>query len=155
MGVDPEITRLIMQEEITAMSPLIPTYGWEVKTDLENFLVTVKMKTSALKREDIYIVEARCDDYKALPPYFEFIYPETGERGTQKCYPADGSFFHNTPCVCVEWNRKAYTINGGPHNDWQMSNWATARPGMNTLGDMFNWLQWIIQSPSRYKGRMA
>lgn len=155
MGVEPDITRQIMTEELAAMAPLIATYGWEVTTDLGKLLVTVKMKTSALKRDDIYIVEAKCDDYKALPPYFEFIHPETLERGSQRCYPADGSFFHTTPCICVEWNRKAYAVHGGPHSDWQMANWTVARLGMNTLGDMFNWLQWLIHSPSRYKGRMA
>jgi hypothetical protein len=152
MSVDPEISRRIIEEELRSMAPLVDSYGWEMTSDLSNNTVTVKMKS--IVDSEVYILEAKCDDYKELPPFFEFIYPDTGERGTKLCYPADGSFFHANPCICVEWSRKAYAVHGGPHNDWQMANWIKARPGMTTLGDFFHLVQRQINNKEKYKGRM-
>jgi hypothetical protein len=156
MSVDQEISRRTIEEELQTMSPLISAYGWELTSDLANLTITITMKSTI--DSEVYILEARCDDYKALPPYFEFIHPETKERGTKRCYPADGSFFYNTPdkppCICVQWNRKAYTTEGGPHNDWAMSNWLSYRPGMTTLGDFFHLVQRQMNNKQMYKGRM-
>lgn len=153
MTVDPEITRQIIKEEVEAMRPLASTYGWEVIMSLPDLTVTVKMRSAV--DGQTYIVEARCDGYKALPPYFEFIHHETKERGTQRCYPVGGSFFHPTPCICVQWNRKAYRDVGGPHADWKMTDWMSARPGMTMLGDMFHLIQREINNPNQYHGRMG
>jgi hypothetical protein len=156
MSVDPELTRRFIEEELQAMAPLVASFGWEVVSAPANLTVSVKMKSSI--DSQVYILEAKCDDYKALPPFFEFIHPETKERGTKRCYPADGSFFisptDKSPCLCVEWNRKAYSSHGGPHTEWQMSNWITRRPGMTTLGDFFHLVQWQINNKQKYQGRM-
>jgi hypothetical protein len=153
MSVDSDITRQILQEELGLMAPLAASYRWKVSVDLPALTATVEM-TSAIDAQR-YVVEARCDGYKALPAYFEFLHPETKERGTPRCYPADGSFFHTIPCICVQWNRKAYKEHGGPHGDWQMVNWASYRPGIVTLGDMFLLIQRRINDKGCYRGRMA
>lgn len=153
MSVDPTITQQMIQAELEAMAPLASSYDWEVVPDLSNLTITIKMRSTI--DNQVYIVEARCDGYKALPPIFEFIHPETGERGTHQCYPAGGTFFHSTPCICVQWNRKAYQQLGGPHGDWNMTAWIDARPGMTTLGDMFHLIQTQINKQGQYRGRMA
>jgi hypothetical protein len=152
MTVDAGVTRQILQEELGAMEPIASSYGWDVTTNLEALTVTVTMR-SVIDKE-IYIVEACCDGYRAIPPYFEFIYPNSVERGTHRCYPADDSYFHSTPCICVQWNRKAYKTEGGPHQDWQISDWMAARPGTIALGDMFHLIQVRINKRGAYKGRM-
>ena len=152
MSVDPEISKRIIEEELQIMAPLITSYGWEVSTDLPNLIVSVTMKS--VVDNEVYIVEAKCDDYKELPPYFEFVHSVTNERGTKRSYPADGSFFHPTPCICVQWNRKAYNAHGGPHGDWPMPNWLSYRPGMTTLGDFFHLVQRQINNKQMYRGRM-
>jgi len=155
MSVDPDISRRIVKEELQAMAPLVASYGWEVVTDFPNITVSVKMRS--VIDSEIYTLEAICDDYKELPPFFEFIHPGTKERGTKRCYPVDGSFFiqHNgNPCLCVQWNRKAYGTHGGPHNEWQMSNWMSLRPGMIVLGDFYHLVQLQINNRQKYKGRM-
>lgn len=155
MSVDPDITWQIVEEELKNMAPLVASYGWEVDSNRANLTVTVKMKS--LVDSEIYILEAKCDDYQALPPFFEFIHPETAERAMKQCYPIDGSFFifptDKQPCLCVEWNRKAYSTHGGPHSNWQMSNWINLRPGMTVLGDFFNLVQSRINNKQVYKGR--
>lgn len=152
MSVAPAATHLIMEEEIEGMASLAESYGWEVTPDLDALTVTVRM-TSSIDQE-VYIVEARCDDYKEKPPYFEFIHPDTGDRGQRHCYPNDGGdYFHSMPCICVEWSRKAYKSENGPHGNWNMGNWMAARPGTLTLGDMFHMIQKIINQQGKYKGR--
>ena len=60
------------------MNELAATYRWEVMPDYDSLLVVVKMRAHT---GDMYVVEARCDNYKEVPPFFEFIDPESGERG--------------------------------------------------------------------------
>jgi len=155
MSVDPELTLQIIEEELRDMAPLIASYGWDVNTDRANLTVSVKM-ISVIDSET-YILEAKCDNYKELPPFFEFIHPETKERGTKQCYPTDGSFFifpnDKAPCLCVQWNRKAYGVHGGPHSDWPMPNWINLRPGMTVLGDFFHLVQRRINNKQVYQGR--
>lgn len=153
MSVDPEITRQILAEEVEGMASLSAACGWVVAPDYGALTVTVKMR-SIIDRE-VFIIEARCENYKEIPPYFEFIHPDTGERGTPSCYPSGGSFFHSTPCICVQWNRKAYQSEGGPHNNWDLANWMQARPSTVWLGDMFHLVQKEINKNGQYKGRMA
>ncbi|MHB1414247.1 MAG: hypothetical protein ACYC1C_03260 [Chloroflexota bacterium] len=153
MTVDPSITRQIIAEEVEGLRSLALSCGWEVTLDSGNLTVTVRMKSTV--DDQTYILEAKCDGYRAVPPLFELIHPETGERGTRRCYPAGGTFFLRAPCICVQWNRKAYRQLGGPHGDWQMVNWACARPGTTTLGDMFLVVQREINKRGQYRGRMA
>lgn len=153
MSVDPAITRQILEEEVRAMAALAASYGWEVIPDFPSLIVTVRLRS--IVDQEMFIIEARCDNYKEIPPFFELVHPVTGERGTRACYPSSGSYFHSTPCICVQWNRKAYHSQGGPHKDWELANWLQARPGMLTLGDMFHLIQKEINKRGQYKGRMA
>lgn len=150
MTVAHEVTKIILKEELVAMEPLAISYDWTVITNLDALTVTINMKSRI--DNEVYIIEACCNDYKELPPFFEFIHPVTKERGTRPCYPNGGSYFHNHPCICVEWNRKTYL--DGPHrNDWQLANWQSKRPGMITLGDMFHLIQIEINKAKEYTGR--
>ena len=76
MAVDTEISRQHLRQELALVNELAATYQWEVTPDYDRLLVAVKMRAHT---GDPYIVEAKCDDYKAVPPFFEFIDPESGE----------------------------------------------------------------------------
>jgi hypothetical protein len=56
-----------------------------------------------------------------------------------------GSIFHNQPVICAPWNRLAYSINGGPHQDWpDLAAWKTTGIGYtqaHTIADMLSQLQ--------------
>jgi hypothetical protein len=156
VSVDPTISRAVLEEELAATAPLAASCGWQVTPDLDNLVVTVRMK-SAIDGEE-FILEAKCDNYRELPPLFEFIHPADGTRGTQRCYPSDqggSNYFHTNPCICIQWNRKAYGHLGGPHGEWVMTAWADGRPGTLTLGDMFFLVHRQINDRTQYRGRMA
>lgn len=144
------------------MKDLASTYGWKVDPDLYNLKVTVQMR--ALDNE-LFIVEALCDDYKELPALFEFIEPDTGLRGTPRAYPkGQDSFFHTSgPCICAPFNRKAYKkyFDTGPHPEWSTGDWMTSTANgydwshHTNLGDAFGLIQYRLNREEHYKGRMG
>jgi hypothetical protein len=162
MAVAPEISRHVLEEEIAQMSALVESYGWTVLADLPSLKVVTKMRAH---NGDRYVVEADCENYKEWPPFFEFMDPDSGERGTRPAYPqSTDSFFHPSgPCICAPFNRKAYksVVNTGPHPDWGFGDWMTSHANgydwslVRTLGDMLGMIQTRIMVPELYKGRMT
>lgn len=112
-----------------------------------------------------YLLEVRCDDYKELPPLFEFIDPISFELGTRRAYPqATDSFFHSNLVICAPFNRKAYASysSAGPHSEWKLdSSWMTSKANntdwsnFSRLGDMLGAIDTRLRDPRRYKGRMG
>ena len=162
MSVDPEVSRQYLRQELELMTELAATQKWEVAADYDQLIVVVKMHAHT---SDLFIVEAHCDDYKEVPPFFEFIDPETGERGSNYAYPkTTDSFFHNSgPCICAPFSRKAYksVVQTGPHGDWSFGDWQTSTASnvhwanYSKLGDMFGLIYTRLSRPDLYKGRMA
>jgi hypothetical protein len=163
MPVDPEISRLHLRQELALVEDLVTTHKWGVTPDYERLVVVVTM---CAHTGDLFIVEARCDDYKELPPFFEFIDPVTGERGTRHAYPkTTDSFFHDSgPCICAPFSRKAYKaiVATGPHgDDWKLGDWQTSTASSvqwsnySKLGDMLGLIHTRVSRSDWYKGRMA
>src|SRR2546428_769190 len=67
-----------------------------------------------------FYVAFECREYPLHPPTVEFVSCDRTERGTKRLYPQG---FHSTPCICMRYNRKAYTERGGPHGDWRLLDW--------------------------------
>lgn len=162
MSVDVEISKMHVREELALVHDLAATRGWTVDADYDALTVVVQMRAHDGNR---FIVEVRCDDYKLMPPFFEFIDPDTGERGTPHAYPkTTDSFFHGSgPCICAPFNRKAYKaiVSTAPHGDWNLGDWQTSTannfPWSNytKLGDMLGLIDTRLSRPDLYKGRMA
>ena len=162
MAVDVEITRAQVRDELKALRDLAKTYRWGIIPNYNGLIVLVTMYSH---NGDLFIIEARLDNYKEWPPWFEFIDPETGERGTKHAYPkANDSLFHDSgPCICAPFNRKAYKhiVDTGPHSDWNLGDWmnsnanSTTWSNYSTLGDMLGLIQTRLNKPETYKGRMA
>lgn len=161
MAVDPEITRQHMREELALAKVLAATHKWGVIPDYEHLIILATMYAHT---GDLFILEIHCDDYKLIPPLFEFIDPDTGERGTRHAYPkAADSFFHDSgPCICAPFSRKAYksVVQTGPHNDWKIGDWQTSTANgvqwtnFSKLGDMLGAIYGRVSRPDLYRGRM-
>jgi hypothetical protein len=161
MPVDPDVTRAILREELVAVRELGRVHRWGVIPNFPALLVTVTMYSH---NGDLFIIEARCDEYKELPPYFEFLDPDTGERGTRHAYPqGHDSFFHSAPCICAPFNRKAYKAVDavGPHADWSLGDWTRSKAqnidweNYSTLAGMFGLMQTRLGRAEFYRGRQA
>lgn len=102
-----------------------------------------------------YILEFRCDGYRGMPPYIDFVDPIDSTVGIARAYPksADG-WFHSTPCICKPFSRKAYSAVGGPHGDWKYPDWVRNSPNLNTLGDILLGIYARITSTQLYQGPM-
>jgi len=150
MAVDPEISKQIVAEELAAAESASKIHGWTIKVAPDQFTFTVAMKSGI--DNEVYIMEVRCDNYKELPPFFEFMLP-TGERKVASAYPeSTDSFFHSDLVICFPFNRGAYNNYGGPHGDWAITNWQSLCPQATRLGDMLVLIQHRIDS-DQYKGR--
>lgn len=79
---------------------------------------------------DDFHVEFDCREYPLYPPTIEFTDALHTTRGSPALYP---SVFHTMPCVCMRYNRKAYSERGGPHGDWRLIDWHLATPGGGTI----------------------
>ncbi len=162
MAVDVAISRAVVSEELAAMRSLAELYGWIVLPALDQLRATVRMHAHT---GDLFIAEISADDYKEIPPLFDFIDPDTGVRGTPHAYPlSHDSFFHRSgPCICAPFNRKAYKgyTSTGPHADWSYGNWMQSSANnfnwstVTTLGDMLAMIQRRLIQPDLYKGRMG
>jgi hypothetical protein len=143
------------------MASLAQSYGWEVAPNIPSLKVVAKMRAH---NGDLFIIEIDFENYKEWPPFFEFVDPESGQRGNPRAYPlSNDSFFHSSgPCICAPFNRKAYksVVPTGPHADWGFGDWMTSRANgydwsrVRTLGDMLSMIQTRLMIPERHRGRM-
>jgi hypothetical protein len=161
MAVDAEVTRHHIREELALVADLAQTHQWAIAPDYERLTVTVRMQAHT---GDLFIVEFQCDDYKEVPPFIEFVDPDTGVRGTKRAYPKTiDSFFHESgPCICAPFSRKAYksVVDTGPHQDWQFGDWQTSTANnvrwsnASKLGDMIGMIHTRLSRSDLYQGRM-
>lgn len=162
MAVDSDVSRAVLREELGIVRDLARSHKWGIIPNYNELLLLVTMYAHT---GDLFILEIRFDNYKEQPPLFEFIDPDTGERGTRRAYPrTNDSLFHDSgPCICAPFNRKAYKAlyDTGPHADWNLGDWKTsAANGTNwanysKIGDMLGLIQTRLSRSDLYKGRMA
>ncbi|MBI5021131.1 MAG: hypothetical protein HZB59_06830 [Ignavibacteriales bacterium] len=163
MAVGPDLSRAIIQEELSQIKDIARTLRWGIVPDYNSLKVIVTMFSHT---GDLFIVSLLCDDYKEKPPFIEFIDPETGEPGTNYAYPKSiDSFFHSSgPCICAPFSRKAYksVVQSGPHEDWPLNaDWVKSTASNiqwanhSKLGDMLGTIYSRISLPDYYKGRMG
>ena len=162
MAVDAEISRHYLRDELALVKPMAMVNKWGVIPDYERLTVVVTMYAHT---GDLFIVEAKCDNYKEIPPLLDFIDPDSGVRATTHAYPrSNDSLFHESgPCICAPFSRKAYkaVVQTGPHADWQLGDWMTTNAagmqGVNysKLGDIFGLIFTRLSRPDLYKGRMG
>lgn len=154
MSVPAGVTLAHVEAELVGVELWKNTHGWEIVWDPAALALTLATRSKV--DGERYVLHVGLDGYRALPPAFEFVHPETGERGTARCYPGGGrGYFHNKPCICAPWNRNAYQARGGPHGDWSMAAWPSYRPNHSQLGDMFVLIQELLDDRTSYSGRMS
>lgn len=154
MVASPDVTRAMVDTEMSTLLAWAALRGWTCEWDSAALVLKVSM-VSPIDREK-FVFELILDDFPAKPPMIEAVHPISGERGTPRCYPRGGrGYFHNSPCICAPWSRKAYGSQGGPHSDWEMRLWAQARPNHSKLVDILVLLDELLSDKSSYGGRMA
>lgn len=99
-----------------------------------------------------------CDQFPVVPPAWHWYNPETGATDQPRDTPRGTGYFHSSGRICAPWNRLAYQLYDprGPHNDWELANWATNphTRRCDTLAAMALRIAVELQSP-RFKERMG
>jgi len=115
-----DVSLQTVQAELVAVAEYAAAAALEVNTDSlrgENLVFSLCF---ANRDGEHFYAEFQCAEYPLYPPTVEFVNHARSERGTRRLYPQG---FHNTPCVCMRYNRKAYSDRGGPHGEWRLLDW--------------------------------
>lgn len=153
--LDPMVTRAELALEFPVLQERASRAGWQVALDVDKLLLEVRLVQE--RTGLIYILRGHLDEYKAIPPAWEFIDPDTGEEGTAAAYPEPpspapgGSALFIIPTaqervICLPCNRLAYGGYKGPHANWTLANWMQETPRYLTLCDMVNRINVDLQA---------
>lgn len=94
-----------------------------------------------------FVLHGSFEDYKAVPPAWWFVHPDTGADIGPPAFPlgptpnSRGSslFIGSGPTgavICAHFNRLAYAEHAGPHGDWgPPTNWLTPPPSQYTYAE--------------------
>jgi hypothetical protein len=146
-------TELLYEEQMIPVRQIGAFRGWELE-EFEGCKFIVGMKARDGSQFWQFV---DCEDYQAIPPAFNWYNPEGNVKNHPSDTPNGGSFFHPSGRICAPWNRLAYQQEyGGPHKEWQLSNWMSNpnTGGTRTLMAMLLRIYRELQSPE-FKGRMG
>lgn len=126
MSVEASVSFETLTEELAEAAQFAKSAGLKLNTSefTENNLIF--RVTFYNRNGDEFFAEFDCRDYPLHPPTIEFTDKQGVQRGIRSLYP---NVFHNHPCVCMRYSRKAYMEKGGPHRDWRLVDWHLATPG--------------------------
>lgn len=129
------MTRAVLAEENKAIQAWAARHrGWDVALDLS--ALRLEARTSHPADGKPLLIVASFEGYRAVPPTWRFVDPETGET-TPHSFPQAGnvggsgaSIFHGNRFICAQWSRLAYGEHNGPHGNWgPETGWLNVREG--------------------------
>lgn len=140
------VTRaLLAEDELPKAEEWARRHGWKLHADPEQLRLEVRTVHPADGKP--VLIVASFDGYKAVPPTWRLIDPESLET-TPSSFPRAGpvngqaSIFHESQRVlCAQWSRLAYGEHSGPHGNWgPETGWLTVRDGNHaeTVAEMLS-----------------
>ena len=155
--LDPIVTQAELTVEYPFLQERAKRAGWEVTLNYESLLLEVRITHE--KTGQFYMLRGNLNGYKATPPAWEFVDPDTGEDGTAAAYPEPPNptpgggatiFLKTNPprerVICLPCNRYAYGEHHGPHREWILTNWMQMAPYYLTLCEMVNLINVELQA---------
>ena len=118
--VPKRVTQILVESEAAIVDSWAKRNGWTVKINLERLEITAEVPHP--KDNTPLFLHGDLSDYRAIPPAWRFV-DESGNV-TKAAFPAAGpvngkaSIFHGNLVICAPFNRLAYKVAGGPHEDW-------------------------------------
>ncbi len=113
-------SRACVEVELGAARAWAERHGWTLDWNAEDLLLRLGQSHPATG-ESVELI-GHTDGYRAIPPKWQFV--RTGSlEAARSAFPAAGpstlgSLFHPNALICAPWNRLAYSVNGGPHDNW-------------------------------------
>ena len=118
--VPKRVTQILLQFEAGIVESWAKRNGWSVNIDIDRLEIAAEVPHP--KDNLPLFLRGDLTGYRAIPPAWRFV-DETGNV-TKGAFPAAGpvngksSIFHGNVVICAPFNRLAYKIAGGPHEDW-------------------------------------
>ena len=118
--VPKRVTQILVDSEARIVDRWAQRNGWTVNINLERLEIIAEVPHP--KDNDPLFLHGDLSGYRAIPPAWRFV-DESGNV-TKAAFPAAGpvngksSIFHGNVVICAPFNRLAYKIAGGPHEDW-------------------------------------
>jgi hypothetical protein len=160
-----DVVRAHVADEMSAAGAWAARQHHELAFDADALTLRLPLlgKQPAAGAAERYLLTGAFDGYRAVPPAWRFVHPDTGEDIGQAGYPAnDGgeptSIFlaHERGVICAHFNRLAFAKHSGPHGDWgDETNWLNAASGYTraeTIADMLARIELGVRSST---ARMA
>ena len=155
--VPPEVSLAILEGELPGARRWAEDLGITIRWDAEALSVCAEFVHP--RSGDTFYLRGRFNEYRALPPVWEFCSADWGEAEKKEFYPkpvAGGTLFHPHGVICAHFNRRAYRILGGPHGDWgDATQWTTVAKGYIKAHTLVDMLQAIHRDFPQTEGRMA
>lgn len=139
-AVPADVSRVVVEAEVDGARRWAERHGWDLALGA-GLLLDVRMLHPADSGR--LLLRGAFDGYRALPPTWLFLDPETEEM-TAGAWPSPGpvggqaSIFHSVGIICAHFSRRAYTVENGPHEWGGLTNWANVREGIHAenVGEM-------------------
>ena len=125
---------ILTEDEVPKAQVWAGRHGWDLQVDVER--LRLEVRTSHPADGDSLLIIGTFEGYRAVPPIWRFVDPETGET-TPHSFPRAGpvngqsSIFHESlRVICAQWSRLAYGEHSGPHGNWgPETGWLSIREG--------------------------
>jgi len=152
MSVPAEVTLEAVREELVLAHRYATSLGCKMD-DSELSAGSLRFYVTFLNQDGVpFFAEFECTDYPMYPPTVEFVSQDHTRRAARELYPRG---FHNAPCVCARYNRKAYKQHGGPHADWRLVDWRLPTSGGTAVDSITMMLSDLQSKISRSTGRLG
>ena len=154
--VPKRVTQILVESEARIVDSWAQRNGWTVNINLERLEITAEVPHP--KDNAPLFLHGDLSGYRAIPPAWRFV-DESGNV-TKPAFPSAGpvngksSIFHGNVVICAPFNRLAYKIAGGPHEDWgEWTGWFVVTGDFakaHTLAEMLSIINVHLQfSPGR------
>ena len=144
-----EVTVAIVEEELDPARVWAIRAGAELEWLPRNLQLRATLKQP--KTDERFFLLGRLDDYKLVPPIWDFRDEGWAGETDRRNFPSQGappgipSIFHTSGVICAPFNRLAYAGYSALHADWGAAqNWVHVAPGYvraDTIADMLATIQ--------------
>jgi hypothetical protein len=158
--VPAEVTLAVLEEELPPAEAGAFRHGWRLSFDQEHLVLDAHGVHPADRAP--LLLTAEFDGYRALPPAWRFVDPETREATAQATPTRDpvagkrASVIYGVGVICAHFSRTAYAEYrpGAPHSNWSLAAWDQVEEGVqaHTVAEM---LAVIMHHLSYSRGRLG
>lgn len=122
MTVPKDVTIAVVEDELAAADAYARRHGWSLTWRKDDLAVLLDGKHPA--DQSLMRWHADVAGYRAVPPAWS-CFQGDAQGAWKRRFPKGGalpggisSIFHSSNVICAPFNRLAFKVHSGPHEDW-------------------------------------